>query len=283
MRYLLILLSLPFFFSVESLAQTQGPEKGSLIIIGGGRLDSVFYGKFMELAGGPEAEIVVIPTASGSPGLEDGSVARRIKANFEARGFKKVSVLHTNDPAEADTEDFVKPLTTASGVWITGGRQWRLVDSYLHNRTHQELKKVLERGGVIAGSSAGATIQGSYLARGDTKTNTIMMGDHEEGMAFVTQIAIDQHVLARNRQFDMFRILDHHPELLGISLDENTGIVVQGDECEVIGASYALIYDGTMWHSETGTYKKLPPGSRQFYMLDAGSRYHLKDRKVISP
>ena len=119
-----------------------------------------------------------------------------------------------------------------------------MADSYLGTATHEALKDLLERGGVIAGSSAGATIQGSYLARGDTQTNTLMMGDHEEGLGFVTNVAIDQHLLTRNRQFDLFEIVEHRPELLGIGLDENTGILVQGNQFEVLGASFVAIYDG---------------------------------------
>ena len=134
---------------------------------------------------------------------------------------------------------------------------------------------------MIAGSSAGATIQGSYLARGDTKANTIMMGDHEEGLGFLTNVAIDQHLLARNRQFDMFEILDNKPELLGIGLDENTGIIVKGDRFTVFGESYVAIYDGTRWSAERDTIYELPKGSREFYLLNAGKEYDLIKRRII--
>ncbi len=134
---------------------------------------------------------------------------------------------------------------------------------------------------MIAGSSAGATIQGSYLARGDTRANTIMMGDHEEGLGFISNVAIDQHLFARNRQFDLFEILDERPELLGIGLDENTGIIVQGDKFSVLGESYVAIYDGTRWSAERDTIYQLPKGSRGFYLLREGNQYDLKKREVI--
>ncbi len=71
-------------------------------------------------------------------------------------------------------------------TYFTGGRHWRIADSYLNTKVHEELLKLLDRGGVIAGSSAGATIQGSYLARGDTKNNQIMMGDaHSNNNLFI--------------------------------------------------------------------------------------------------
>jgi cyanophycinase len=175
----------------------------------------------------------------------------------------------------------VEPLSHAAGVWFSGGRQWRHADSYLGTLTHQAFFDLLDRGGVIAGSSAGATIQGSYLARGDTRKNTIMMGDHEEGLGFITNVAIDQHLFARNRQFDLFEILENHPGLLGIGLDENTGIIVRGDEFTVLGSSYVAIYDGTRWSAERDTIYQLPPGSREFYLLRDGNRYDLLHRQVI--
>lgn len=142
--------------------------------------------------------------------------------------------------------------------------------------------KLLDRGGVIAGSSAGATIQGSYLARGDTKNNQIMMGDHEIGLGFITNVAIDQHVITRNRQFDMFDILKNRPELLGIGIDENTAIIVKGDVFEVVGESYITIYDTSFWSREGSDLKHLPDKNDLFYFLKSGDRYNLRERKVIA-
>ncbi|MBX2871720.1 MAG: cyanophycinase [Saprospiraceae bacterium] len=260
---------------------SEGPKNGALIIIGGGRLDKVFYQKFKELAGGADAPIVIIPTANSDFGLNRDSGYVNTKSRFLAEGFKQVTVLHTRNREEANSAAFTQAIREAKGVWFPGGRQWRLADSYLNTETHEALKDLLDRGGVIAGSSAGATIQGSYLARGDSKTNTIMMGDHEEGLGFVTNIAIDQHLLARNRQFDLFEILEHRPELLGIGLDENTGIVVQGDQFEVIGASLVAIYDGKKWSRERRAYFPLGKGEKRFYFLRSGARYDLRHRKVI--
>ncbi|PHN04900.1 hypothetical protein CRP01_19860 [Flavilitoribacter nigricans DSM 23189 = NBRC 102662] len=260
---------------------TTGPANGSLIVIGGGRLDPVFYQKFQELAGGPDAPIVIIPTANSDGGLARDPKFERLQQRFREEGFTNISVRHTRDPKEANEEAFVRAIREAKGVWFPGGRQWRLADSYLGTATQEALNDLLERGGVIAGTSAGATIQGSYLARGDTQTNTLMMGDHEEGLGFISNIAIDQHLLARNRQFDLFEILDVHPELLGIGLDENTGIVVQKDEFEVIGASYIAVYDGKKWSPERRAYFPLSKQDKRFYLLPAGARYNMRERRVI--
>ncbi len=262
-------------------AVSEGPENGTLIIMGGSARAPVFMETFMKLAGGPEAPIVVIPTAMGDESIENDPGFVKYRQRYLDAGFTNVTVLHTRDPKDSDNDEFITPIKTANGIWFSGGRQWRHADSYLGTRAHEEFRKVLERGGVIAGSSAGATIQGSYLARGDTQANTIMMGDHEEGLSFISNIAIDQHLFARNRQFDMFEILENRPELLGIGLDENTGIIVRGNRFEVIGVSYVAVYDGTRWSAERDTIYQLADGSQQFYLLNAGDEYDLKDRKVV--
>jgi cyanophycinase len=284
----LFLLSISLFLTCSVIGQvpnnleTTGPENGTLIVIGGGMLDEAIYERFHQEAGGDTARIVVIPTALGDEFLERDSALIQLRQLFESHGFYNVTLLHTRDTARANDEDFIAPLKTATGLYFMGGRQWRIADGFLNTRAHQEMKNLLARGGVIAGSSAGATIQGSYLARGDTKNNQIMMGDHEEGLAFMKNVAIDQHVLARNRQFDLFTILDKRPELLGIGLDENTAIVVKGDTFEVIGESYVLMYDQSFWSREGWTLKNLPVEERMFYMLRAGDRYNLRKREIIS-
>jgi cyanophycinase len=239
-----------------------------LIAAGGGEHIQPILERFIELAGGEDAPIVLSPTASGLP--EYGPWWFDLKDLRDA-GAKNVTLLHTSDPKVADTEAFVRPIQQARGVWIGGGRQWRLADSYLGTRTQQELQALLDRGGIVGGTSAGATIQGSYLARGDTKSNTIMMGDHEIGFGFLKNVTIDQHVLKRNRQFDLLEVIEKHPELLGIGIDEDTAIAVVGDTFQVIGESYVLIYDNQ---------RTLDSGGR-FYFLAPGDRYNLETREAV--
>lgn len=241
------------------IAQQMDPPGGSLVIVGGAMRDTTIVRRFLDLAGGPDAPIVLIPTAGGADSYDQAWEGGQL---FRALGATRLTVLHTYDRGEADTEAFSAPLREARGVWFGGGRQWRLADSYLGTRVHQELRKVLERGGVVGGSSAGATILGSYLARGDTHDNTTMMGDHTEGLGFLTSVAIDQHLLRRNRQFDMLEIVEAHPDLLGIGIDENTAIVVRGEEFEVIGESYAVIYDAHRRIGNQGGFAFLAPGDR---------------------
>ncbi len=257
-------------FASSGRAADFGPNKGALVIVGGAMKDPAILKKFFELAGGADQPIVVIPTAGGAESYDQSYAG--LKAFRDARATK-LTVLHTYDRKVADTEEFVAPLRTARGVFFEGGRQWRLADSYLGTLTQKELFGLLDRGGVIGGSSAGATIIGDYLVRGDTKTADIMMGDHEKGLAFLKKVAIDQHLLKRNRQFDLIALIDAHPDLLGIGLDEDTAIVVRGDEFEVLGRSYVAIYDNQ---------RMIPPDGR-FYFLTGGDRYNIKTRQAVRP
>jgi cyanophycinase len=161
--------------AVIAEAQEVGPKNGTLVIVGGALEDTFIYDRFLELAGGPEAPLILIPTAG-----EEDQYDRFYSgvADFKKAGFQDVTVLHTRDRNVADSEEFTAPIRRARAVWFPGGGQWRLADAYLGTRTEVELHALLARGGVIGGTSAGATIQGSYLVRGDTRNNTIMMGDH---------------------------------------------------------------------------------------------------------
>ena len=103
-------------------------------------------------------------------------------------------------------------------------------------------------------------------------------------------VAIDQHLLRLNRQFDIFEILHKHPNLLRLGLDENTGIIVKGDTFEVIGESFVAVYDGSFcqfvrnkedWSIEKPEITKLPKDSERFYLLGAGRVYDLKNRRVV--
>ncbi|MFD2933292.1 cyanophycinase [Spirosoma flavum] len=261
-------------------SQTVGPEKGSLVIVGGGAMGPELWTRFIDLAGGPaNANIVIIPTAG-----EDSSAnsAPREKEKLLSLGVKNITILHTRDPKVANQESFVAPLRKATGVWFVGGRHWRLADSYLNTLAHKEFNAVLSRGGVIGGTSAGATIIGSFMVRGDTKGNSIMIGDHTQGFDFIHNVTIDQHFLRRNRQFDLIEVIKTRPELLGIAIDEGTAIVVQQNTFDVIGNSYVGIYEAGQIANST----KYPSGQNSsggpFYFLGKGQKFDLQARKVIN-
>ncbi|HSZ57917.1 MAG TPA: cyanophycinase [Tepidisphaeraceae bacterium] len=255
-----------------------GPAHGTLIIIGGGNAEGTgIMERFIALAGGPEAKFVIVPTAAGNKNA-DGSLKvyqeGRVLAGWRRRGLKNLVMLHTADPKVADTEEFVRPLLDANAVWFDGGRQWNLVDSYANTRTETEFRKVLDRGGVIGGSSAGATIQGDYLVRGDTSGPDVMMtaeANHQHGFAFLRRSAIDQHINTRMRWDDLIPVVKKYSDLLGIGLSEGTGIVVTGDRFEVMGKWKVAVHDNTRVYE---------PWEKPYDVLSAGDVYNMKTRKI---
>jgi cyanophycinase len=255
-----------------------GPARGALVIAGGGTLDGTgIIERFVELAGGPGGKFVIVPTAGGNRNA-DGTIRdykeEQIVATWLKRGLTHVTMLHTHDPEVADTEAFVQRLREADGVWFNGGRQWNIVDSYAKTRTYTELHNVLERGGVIGGSSAGATIQGDYLVRGAIAGPQIVMTpepEHERAFNFLRRTAIDQHINTRNRWDDLIPVVQKYPELLGIGLSESTAIVVKGDTFEVIGKWKVTIHDSTRLYQ---------PWEKPYYVLSPGDVYNMKTRRI---
>ena len=216
--------------------------KGSLILVGGGSVGRDIWKRFIELAGGVTAPIVVIPTASGS---RRGS--NRTARMLEGMGVKKVTILHETDPAKVNSEEFLDALRTAKGIWFGGGRQWRLVDAYSGTKALPLFFDVLERGGFIAGSSAGCSIQGEFMARGNPLGNReVFIEGYEQGFGFFPGAAIDQHFSQRDRKSDLAKLMKEYPKVLGIGVDEGTAIVVQKRAFEVMGRGHVFVCaDGT--------------------------------------
>jgi cyanophycinase len=259
-------------------APEYGPAKGTLVIDGGSPINRTeIIEKFIELAGGRDAKFVIVPTAAGNKtaiGQIQVYNEEAVIAPWKKLGVKNVRMLHTHDPKVADTEEFVQPLREANAVWFGGGRQWNIVDSYMKTLTYKEFHKVLERGGVIGGTSAGATIQGDYLVRGAIAGPNIMMTpepEHERGFRFLRRSAIDQHINTRNRWDDLIPVIKKYPDLLGIGLSEGTAIIVKGDRFEVMGAWKVAIHDNT---------RDYQPWEKPYYVLSAGDVYNMKTRKI---
>jgi cyanophycinase len=269
----------PAAATASTAAPEYGPAKGTLVIVGGGNADGTgIMEKFIELGGGPDGKFVIVPTAEGN---RDAAGAVRTFTESEEiaswlrRGLKNVKMLHTHDPKLADTEDFVKDLKQATAVWFNGGRQWNIVDSYANTRTFTEFHKVLERGGVIGGSSAGATIQGHYLVRGDTSGPNVVMTEepnHQHGFGFLRKSAIDQHINARMRWDHLIPVIQKYPDLLGIGLSEGTAIVVTRDTFEVMGKWKVAVHDNTRLYQ---------PWEKPYFVLEQGDVYDMKTRRVV--
>ncbi|MCA9228904.1 MAG: cyanophycinase, partial [Planctomycetales bacterium] len=207
-------------------------QSGSLVIVGGGRMPQSVADRFIELAGGPEARIVYLPTAVPRDEARKQGVPRFL----QQAEIADVTVLPQMGRREVAEPAFQEALKSATGIWFGGGRQWNFVDAYEGTNAIQLFHNVLARGGVIGGNSAGATIQGEFLVRGHPLGNTIMMAEgYERGFGFLPGTAIDQHFAQRRRQPDLIPVVRQHPKLLGIGIDESTALIVQGHTAEVLG------------------------------------------------
>ena len=137
-----------------------------------------------------------------------------------------------------------------------------MLDAYAGTRTEAALRGVLNRGGLIAGSSARATIQGDHMVRAGGGS-IIPPPRYAQGFGYVSNLAVDQHVDAWNRDADLLPMVRANPGVLGLGLDEGTGIVVQGDVLRVVGPGQVLVHDGA------------DHGPSPFWRLPAGDRFSL--------
>jgi cyanophycinase len=243
--------------------------QGSLVIVGGGGVSPAILRKFIDLAGGPDAPIVLLPTAQPDPIPPRYGEAIML----ERAGAKNVHILPKLDLKDVEDPKNLDLLRQAKGIWFGGGRQWRFVDAYEGTKAEPLFHDVLRRGGVIGGSSAGASIQAEYLARGSPLNNTDMMCEgYERGLGFLPGVAVDQHFSARRRFADMTALMKTYPQLLGIGIDESTALVVQGHIGEVMGRGKVHFYDRRIPLTKDGP---------DYEAVEAGGRYDLKARKVL--
>lgn len=273
--------ALPFLLALSACQQPHtaarpsssprvGPATGSVLVVGGGQQGPEVFAKFIELAGGPDALIVEVPTAGGDS-IDLSTVGRGLRA----AGAKNVVVYHTTSKAVADADTFVAKIANARGVWFGGGRHYRLVNSYAGTKSERAFNAVLARGGVVGGSSAGASILASYLVRGAPSNDNRIMNHPQylTGFGYLRNTAIDQHVVARERLPDLYDSLTvRRKDLLAISEDEGTAWVVRGDTAELIGRGKGFVYNA----------RELTDAGRPFLTLLPGDRFDLGARRLLS-
>jgi cyanophycinase len=242
-------------------------RSGTLVVVGGGGLPGEVMDAFVEAAGGENARLVFVPASEADEVPGEPGIVRR----WRDAGVESATWVHTKDRAHADTdEEFLAPLREATGIWFGGGRQWNFSDSYYGTTAHRLMLDVLERGGAIGGSSAGASIQARHMARGDPLGNqNVIAPGYERGLGFIDGVSIDQHFSERNRLGDMEELVAAYPQLLGIGVDEATALVVRGSIGEVLGRSEVHFYDRR--HDPSAEPVRLP----------AGGRYDLWRRRVL--
>lgn len=244
-------------------AQTTGPANGVLYIHGGGRVN---IGEFVALVksttGKSDPVVRVITTAQGRRRIQpfkNGEAFPVVVRLREQHGLGDVQELFTLSPREANDPKFYEQIDDADAVYMTGGNQSFLTDAFLETETLAALHRLLERGGVIGGASAGAQVQSSFMTRGDYQKRAIL-GDkkHQIGFGFVTHSAFDVHVEERDREDDLFQVFNaRKPQLqdrnldlnqiLGIGIDQNTAAIVTQNQLRVSGPGLVRIFDPQQW------------------------------------
>jgi len=260
------------FISPNSIPLQAGSDDGSLILIGGGSIPPKALEIFIQKIGGLDQPIIIIPTSAAPVEIN----LKREKNNWLNKGFTNVKVLHTNDPKIANTEKFVKPLKKAKGIWFGGGRQWRCIDAYKNTLAEKEFHNLLNRGGVIIGNSAGASVQGSFLARGAQASNIPIIApekEHQVGFGFLKNMSVDQHADTRNRWMQMQEIILKHPEILGISIAEHTAVLIQKNCLEVFGEGEVAIHHIDLTNGRSK--KELP-----YKMISCGQVFNLQSKRI---
>lgn len=242
---------------------------GTLIIVGGGATPREAVDQFLSAAGGKDSPIIVVSNAFADEPPEEQKVCGWLK---EA-GASNVRQVHARNKQELAQADLQTHLKEARGVWFTGGRQWRLVDAYLDTPIQTLFHDVLRRGGVIGGTSAGATIQGDYLVRGNPLGNDDMMAEgYERGFGFLPGVAIDQHFNEPERLDDMTELKKAHPQLVGIGIDEATAMIVRGTTLQVVGQNKVAIFDRG---------RDAADKSAEFEVVKAGEKYDFKEHRLM--
>ena len=264
--------------SMPLRAQTSAsrePESGTYLVTSGGdRIDE----HFRKMLAARPRRVVFIPTGASSLRSRYGTIwnpdqdenrepfVRELLVRFNAA---EIEVLHTRSPQVADTDQFIQPLRNADAVWISGGNAGRLADAYLNTRVVEALRAVVARGGIVAGESAGAIIQGSYVVRGNPDKPVLMVDGRDRGFGFLSDVAINPHLTASQRENELVSVIDRYPHLLGLGLDDDAGLVIRGGVGEVIGSGRVAVYDNQK-HS-----------SAWYYWLKAGDTLDLVKRKPM--
>ncbi|GDY00966.1 hypothetical protein LBMAG49_02950 [Planctomycetota bacterium] len=214
-------------------------EHGTLVIVGGGALPEAAVEAFVAAAGGTKAKVVVVTSANGDDASGELPFTRRL----QQAGVTDIRLFHCPNPRDV-TDAALLPLASATAIWFGGGRQWRLCDAYENTKAIAAFEAVLARGGVIGGSSAGATIQGEFLVRGNPLGNTDEWCEgYDHGFGYLPGTAIDQHFLARNRIADLQNLIAQVPQVIGIGIDEGTALIVRGSIATVVGVSKVAVFD----------------------------------------
>ncbi|WP_179021150.1 cyanophycinase [Winogradskyella forsetii] len=273
--------------------------KGTLIPIGGNedkgfeddeihRLDYIEEGilaHVVEEAGGIDAKIVVIPTASSIP-IE---VGENYTTAFSTLGCKNIEVLNIRSIADAENTSVLKSVENANCVMFSGGNQSKISKYIGNTKLHKLLSNRYKNdsGFVIAGTSAGAMAMANEMIAGGSSTKAFKKGAvlMRKGLSLIPELIIDTHFIQRGRFGRISEAVAKFPNLIGIGLAEDTGMIIKnGEDCTIIGSGMSIVFDGgNLTHNNQKILQEGTPmtmANLTIHVLSNGDQYNIQKRKV---
>lgn len=260
---------------------------GRLVIIGGAEDkegDCLILREVVKLAGAREARLLVLTAATLQP-QQVGSIYREV---FARLGAAEVGVLDISDRLQAEDPMLVRLVHDASGIFFTGGDQLRITSLIGGTALFHALGAAYRRGVVIAGTSAGASVMSSTMiieGSGD-KEPAVGAVRLAAGLNLISDVVVDQHFAQRGRLGRLLAAVAQNPYVLGIGIDENTAIVVDGPKFEVVGAGTVSVLDGQHIAftnvSEVSPKESLALAEVRLHVLPQGYAFDLQTRQPWS-
>jgi cyanophycinase len=257
-------------------------SRGDLIIIGGHEDKDGSRVILKEVAkrlnGG---KLVVATVASHKP----QGYFESYQAGFEGLGVGELVELYVHDRAEAHDPELLHVLDDAAGVFFTGGDQLRLSSQIGDTEIERRVRAVWEAGGVIAGTSAGASVMSETMLVKGTSGESHRIGDLHmaPGLGLVRDAIIDQHFAERGRFGRLLGAVAHNPRVLGLGIDEDTAMVLDGDAFTVIGSGAVYVVNGdSVTYSNIAEEKRERPLTMfdvRLHVLSSGDSFDMRARK----
>lgn len=259
-------------------------ERGHLLLGGGGELPAQYWTKFLELAGGPAAPIVVLPTASERP-----EAGPEYQAEISAAGATSVRWLPLATAEDAHRPDFVAAIRGARGLFLTGGDQNRITAALRGTPAGESVAAVYASGGVLGGTSAGTACMSDPMITGEGDFTILSAGSvgRAPGLGLLPGVLLDQHFVARKRQNRLLASVLERPDLLGVGVDERTVLWVKPDgSYEIFGEGWVEIYDAagaTIRGAGESAGTSLAADGVRLHLLVGGDRFDPVARRRLPP
>jgi len=273
-------------------------NKGTLIPIGGNEdkgieeneqytlefIDEGILYHVVREAGGTDAKIVVVPTASSIP----VEVGENYLEAFATLGCKNVTVLDIRSQEDSKKQESIDLVQSANCIMFSGGDQSKIANKIGGTEIHQIIKHRYknEKGFVVAGTSAGAMMMSEEMIAGGSATESFIKGavNMYKGLGLIPGLIIDTHFIKRGRFGRISEAVAQFPELIGIGLAEDTGMIIKNNKCRVIGSGMVIVFDGRrIKHNNHSILSEGTPMSltnMRTHILANGDRFHIDKKKV---